>query len=164
MILLDHRVDEQLSTRRLRVVKYRGSRHVSDETPFMIDEHGKYNSGVYLRGTPQMLELKANVAAGRILGPHVYTVGPYINEPFVTLEKTEQYDVVARLHGGGISGQAGAIRHGVARALTEIDSELRGDLKRRGFRFVGPTICYAFMQAVGMVDDHLVTCFCQGAA
>lgn len=33
------------------------------------------------------------------------------------------------------------------------------DLKRRGFRFVGPTICYAFMQAVGMVNDHLVDCF-----
>jgi DNA-3-methyladenine glycosylase I len=33
------------------------------------------------------------------------------------------------------------------------------DLLRRGFRFVGPTICYAFMQAVGMVNDHLVTCF-----
>jgi len=33
------------------------------------------------------------------------------------------------------------------------------DLKRRGFRFVGPTICYAFMQATGMVNDHLTTCF-----
>ncbi len=33
------------------------------------------------------------------------------------------------------------------------------DLKRRGFRFVGPTMCYAFMQATGMVNDHLVTCF-----
>ena len=33
------------------------------------------------------------------------------------------------------------------------------DLKKRGFNFVGPTICYAFMQAVGMVNDHLVTCF-----
>jgi DNA-3-methyladenine glycosylase I len=33
------------------------------------------------------------------------------------------------------------------------------DLKRRGFRFVGPTICYAFMQAVGMVNDHVVKCF-----
>ena len=33
------------------------------------------------------------------------------------------------------------------------------DLLRRGFRFVGPTICYAFMQAVGMVNDHLVSCF-----
>ena len=33
------------------------------------------------------------------------------------------------------------------------------DLKKRGFKFVGPTICYAFMQAVGMVNDHLVSCF-----
>ncbi len=42
-------------------------------------------------------------------------------------------DVRVLVHGGGISGQAGAVRHGIARALTEIDSELRGDLKRRGF-------------------------------
>jgi len=42
-------------------------------------------------------------------------------------------DVRVRVHGGGISGQAGAIRHGVARALIEVDSELRGELKRRGF-------------------------------
>jgi small subunit ribosomal protein S9 len=42
-------------------------------------------------------------------------------------------DVRVRVHGGGISGQAGAVRHGVARALTEVDSELRGELKRRGF-------------------------------
>jgi small subunit ribosomal protein S9 len=42
-------------------------------------------------------------------------------------------DVSVRVHGGGISGQAGAVRHGIARALTEVDPELRGDLKRRGF-------------------------------
>ncbi len=42
-------------------------------------------------------------------------------------------DVRARVHGGGISGQAGAVRHGIARALTEVDPELRGELKRRGF-------------------------------
>ena len=42
-------------------------------------------------------------------------------------------DVRVRVHGGGIGGQAGAVRHGVARALTEIDAELRGELKRRGF-------------------------------
>jgi small subunit ribosomal protein S9 len=41
-------------------------------------------------------------------------------------------DVRVRVHGGGISGQAGAVRHGIAKALTEIDAELRGDLKRRG--------------------------------
>ncbi len=41
---------------------------------------------------------------------------------------------------------------------TESDA-LSKDLRRRGFRFVGSTICYAFMQAVGMVNDHLVSCF-----
>ena len=44
-------------------------------------------------------------------------------------------------------------------AETPESRALSKDLKKRGFRFVGPTICYAFMQAVGMVNDHLVSCF-----
>lgn len=44
-------------------------------------------------------------------------------------------------------------------AETERSREMSRDLKRRGFTFVGPTICYAFMQATGMVNDHLTTCF-----
>ena len=44
-------------------------------------------------------------------------------------------------------------------ALTETSTELSKDLKRRGFRFVGPTTMYALMQAMGMVDDHVVSCF-----
>jgi len=44
-------------------------------------------------------------------------------------------------------------------ARTEVSDALSRDLKRRGFRFVGSTICYAFMQAVGMVNDHVVKCF-----
>jgi len=43
-------------------------------------------------------------------------------------------------------------------ALTQESDAMSRDLKKRGFRFVGSTICYAFMQAVGMVNDHLVTC------
>jgi DNA-3-methyladenine glycosylase I len=44
-------------------------------------------------------------------------------------------------------------------AQTPESEAMSRDLKKRGFRFVGPTICYAFMQAVGMVDDHTVECF-----
>jgi len=47
-------------------------------------------------------------------------------------------------------------------AKTSESDALSKDLKRRGFRFVGSTICYAFMQAVGMVNDHLVECFRYG--
>jgi DNA-3-methyladenine glycosylase I len=47
-------------------------------------------------------------------------------------------------------------------ASTAKSEAMSKELRRRGFRFVGPTICYAFMQAVGMVDDHLVTCFRHG--
>lgn len=44
-------------------------------------------------------------------------------------------------------------------AETEVSRAMSRELKRRGFRFVGPTICYAFMQACGLVNDHLVGCF-----
>jgi DNA-3-methyladenine glycosylase I len=47
-------------------------------------------------------------------------------------------------------------------ARTPESDALSKDLKRRGFRFVGSTICYAFMQAVGMVNDHTVECFRYG--
>jgi DNA-3-methyladenine glycosylase I len=47
-------------------------------------------------------------------------------------------------------------------ARTRESDAMSKDLRRRGFKFVGSTICYAFMQAVGMVNDHLVTCFRHG--
>ena len=56
-----------------------------------------------------------------------------VKQPLAVSGYEGNVDVRVRVHGGGVGGQAGAIRHGVARALIEIDSELRGDLKRRGF-------------------------------
>jgi DNA-3-methyladenine glycosylase I len=47
-------------------------------------------------------------------------------------------------------------------ADTPVSRELSRDLKRRGFRFVGPTVCYAFMQAVGLVNDHVTSCYRYG--
>jgi DNA-3-methyladenine glycosylase I len=51
------------------------------------------------------------------------------------------------------------VRSGQVPAETEQSRALSRDLKKRGFAFVGPTICYAFMQAVGLVNDHLTGCF-----
>jgi small subunit ribosomal protein S9 len=55
------------------------------------------------------------------------------SQPLTVTGYEGNVDIRVRVHGGGISGQAGAVRHGIAKALTEIDAELRGDLKRRGF-------------------------------
>jgi small subunit ribosomal protein S9 len=56
-----------------------------------------------------------------------------ITEPLRLAEKAEVYDVDATMNGGGVSGQAGALRHGIARALVELEPELRIPLKRAGF-------------------------------
>jgi small subunit ribosomal protein S9 len=72
---------------------------------------------------------------GRSLEVHFprVTLQRNIRQPLETVGYQERMDVVARLHGGGISAQAGALRHGVSRALLEADPNLRGELKRRGF-------------------------------
>jgi small subunit ribosomal protein S9 len=56
-----------------------------------------------------------------------------VNEPFVTLGAENKFDVVARISGGGVTGQAGALRLGVTRALTLVDPENRPALKKAGF-------------------------------
>ena len=53
--------------------------------------------------------------------------------PLRAVEKEKEIDVVASLEGGGATGQAGALRHGIARALIEMDASLRGILKKEGF-------------------------------
>ncbi len=55
-----------------------------------------------------------------------------IKQPLVATETLGNYDVLVNVHGGGYSGQAGAIRHGIARALLQADPEYRGSLKRAG--------------------------------
>jgi len=56
-----------------------------------------------------------------------------ISQPLEAVGFEERMDVVARMHGGGVSAQAGALRHGISRALLEADPNLRGELKKRGF-------------------------------
>jgi small subunit ribosomal protein S9 len=55
-----------------------------------------------------------------------------VEAPFKATETTGKFDVVAKLEGGGLSGQAGALRHGIARALLEAGDEYRGELKKAG--------------------------------
>lgn len=55
-----------------------------------------------------------------------------VQEPLRMTEREKDFDVIARLHGGGINGQAGALRMGIARALLEVDPELRPALKAEG--------------------------------
>jgi len=56
-----------------------------------------------------------------------------VRQPLVLTEMEDKYDVVASVKGGGTSGQAGAIRHGITRALMELDAGLRPTLKKAGF-------------------------------
>jgi small subunit ribosomal protein S9 len=77
----------------------------------------------------------AYLVNGRALDEHFprITLQRNIRQPLEAVGYQERMDVVARLQGGGISAQAGALRHGISRALLEADPNLRGELKRRGF-------------------------------
>ncbi|MGI8413935.1 MAG: 30S ribosomal protein S9 [Solirubrobacteraceae bacterium] len=68
------------------------------------------------------------------------TLGRVIRQPLETVGYEARMDVVARMHGGGIAAQAGALRHGISRALIEADPKLRGELKRRGFLTRDPRV------------------------
>ncbi len=56
-----------------------------------------------------------------------------IQQPLVTANRQGQFDVICKVSGGGLSGQAGALRHGLSKALTEYEPDLRGVLKKAGF-------------------------------
>ena len=68
------------------------------------------------------------------------TLRRVIRQPLETVGYESRMDVVARMHGGGVSAQAGALRHGISRALIVADPNLRGELKRRGFLTRDPRV------------------------
>jgi small subunit ribosomal protein S9 len=68
------------------------------------------------------------------------TLRRIIRQPLEAVGYDSRMDVVARMHGGGVAAQAGALRHGIARALLEADPNLRGELKRRGFLTRDPRV------------------------
>jgi small subunit ribosomal protein S9 len=68
------------------------------------------------------------------------TLQRVIRQPLETVGYDNRMDVIARMHGGGVSAQAGALRHGISKALLEADPNLRGELKRRGFLTRDPRV------------------------
>ena len=63
-----------------------------------------------------------------------------LKQPLITANRATQYDIVATVSGGGLSGQAGAVRHGVSKALTYYEPELRAVLKKEGFLTRDPRV------------------------
>ena len=61
------------------------------------------------------------------------TLRMIVNQPLVLTETKDKYDVLVNVHGGGFTGQAGAIRHGITRALIKSDENLKSELKKAGF-------------------------------
>ncbi|HEX2234605.1 MAG TPA: 30S ribosomal protein S9 [Thermoleophilaceae bacterium] len=90
--------------------------------------------------------LKPGDGVFTINGRHLDQVFPRVKlqrmamQPLETAGYQNRMDVVAKIHGGGVSSQAGALRHGIARALVEADPNLRVELKRRGFLTRDPRV------------------------
>ena len=61
------------------------------------------------------------------------TLKVVVRQPLVATETLDKYDVIVTVKGGGYTGQAGAVRHGIARALLQVDGEFRATLKKAGF-------------------------------
>jgi small subunit ribosomal protein S9 len=68
------------------------------------------------------------------------TLQMMIRQPIELCGLTGRYDIAAKVEGGGMAGQAGALRHGISRALTTMDSELRSRLKKEGFLTRDPRV------------------------
>ena len=103
-----------------------------------------YESNPYFYGTGRRKESVARVrvyaGTGKVTNNDrdiddyfgLDTLKLIVNQPLVLTETKEKFDVVCRVNGGGVSGQAGAIRHGIARALLQYDESLRPILKKAG--------------------------------
>ena len=115
---------------------------VADDAPVYVqklDEHGRaYATG---KRKDAVARVWIKPGSGRITvngkSFEAYFARPVLQmvlqQPIVAAERASQYDVVATVSGGGLSGQAGAVRHGISKALTNYEPDLRPVLKKGGF-------------------------------
>ena len=104
-----------------------------------------YESNPYFYGTGRRKESVARVRVYAGTGKIIIndrdiddyfgldTLKLIVRQPLTLTETTEEFDIICRVNGGGVSGQAGAIRHGLSRALLQYDESLRPALKKAGF-------------------------------
>ena len=107
-------------------------------------------------GEPEVARLLADPGIVRHRGKIEATIGNA--RAYLAIEEREGFDTFlwSRVGGAPIQNKFGSMDE--VPAETELSQLISRDLKREGFRFCGPTIVYAFMQATGMVNDHLVDC------
>jgi len=104
-----------------------------------IDEHGRSYATGKRKDAVARVWIKPGSGKITVNGREVVTyfarpvLRMLINQPFQVVERVDQYDVIATVKGGGLSGQAGAVRHGISKALTLYEPGLRPALKRGGF-------------------------------
>ena len=104
-----------------------------------IDKYGRAYATGKRKNAVARVWIKPGKGAATINGKplDVYFARPVLrmilNQPLVVVGRLTQYDLTATVAGGGLSGQAGAVRHGLAKALTYYEPELRASLKKEGF-------------------------------
>ena len=104
-----------------------------------LDEHGRAYATGRRKDAVSRVWIKPGTGKITVNGrdQEIYFARPVlrmiISQPFDATERRNQYDVIATVKGGGLSGQAGAVRHGISRALLNFEPDLHGSLKSGGF-------------------------------
>ena len=119
---------------------------VVERQPMDLARDARYHATGKRKSAIARVILKPGEGTYRINGRHLDEYFPRVRlqrmaqQPLEAAGYQTRLDVVARVHGGGVSAQATALRHGVARALVEADPALRGELKRRGYLTRDPRV------------------------
>ena len=92
---------------------------------------------VWLKSGPGKITINGKDVLGYFARPVLRMI---LNQPFAVSNRVGQYEVWATVNGGGLSGQAGALRHGISRALVQIEPELRPGLKQGGYLTRDPRV------------------------
>ena len=115
-------------------------------TPLDLAADARYNATGKRKSAVARVILKPGEGTYSVNGRHLDEYFPRVRlqrmarQPLEAAGYQTRMDVVARIHGGGVSAQATALRHGIARALVEADPALRGELKRRGYLTRDPRV------------------------